>query len=295
MEKVILEGVAGQEESVRTFLKREWDISERLLRKLKLNKRISCNGEEIWINSLVKPGDVICADISFEEGNEDILAEKQELDVLYEDNCLLVLNKSGNIVVHPTCQHPFGTLANGVKAYLEAKNIHILTRFVNRLDRETSGVIVFAKNEYTQEALAKQMQKQMFEKEYIAVVHGSVSEDFGTIDLPIKRAPDSIMLRMTAEDGEKAITHFEVVKRFQEYTVLRLRLETGRTHQIRVHCKAIGHPIVGDGLYSDIKTDLIGRQALHAEKINFIHPITKEKMEIVAKLPEDIEEMIAKI
>jgi len=274
-------------------LKNEWDLSERLLRKLKLNKRISCNGEEIWINSLVKPGDVICADISFEEGNEDILAEKQDLDVLYEDNCLLVLNKSGNIVVHPTCQHPFGTLANGVKAYLEEKNIHILTRFVNRLDRETSGVIVFAKNEYTQEALSKQMQKKVFEKEYIALVHGVVSEASGTIDLPIKRAPDSIMLRMTAEDGEEAITHFEVIKRFAEYTVLRLKLETGRTHQIRVHCKAIGHPIVGDGLYSDIKTELIGRQALHAEKIRFVHPITKEKIEIMAKLPEDMEELIA--
>jgi len=295
MEKVILEGIAQEQEAVRSFLKREWDISERLLRKLKLNKRISCNGEEIWINELIKPGDVIRADISFEESNEDILAEEQPLDVLYEDNCLLILNKPGNIVVHPTCQHPNGTLANGVKAYLEAKNIHILPRFVNRLDRETSGVIIFAKNEYTQEVLSKQMQKKIFEKEYLAVVHGVVSEDSGRIDFPIKRAPDSIMLRMTAPDGEEAITNFEVVKRFKGYTFLRLRLETGRTHQIRVHCKAIGHSIVGDGLYSAIETNLIKRQALHAEKIRFIHPLTKEKIEITAKLPEDMEELVSKL
>ena len=295
MERVILEGIVKEQETVRSFLKREWDISERLLRKLKLNKRILCNGEKIWINEFIKPGDVIKADISFEERNEDILAETQSLEVLYEDNCLLILNKPGNIVVHPTCQHPYETLANGVKAYLEAKNVHILTRFVNRLDRETSGVIVFAKNEYTQEILSKQMQKKIFEKEYLAVVHGVVSEDSGKIDFPIKRAPDSIMLRMTASDGEEAITNFEVVKRFKEHTLLRLRLETGRTHQIRVHCKAIGHSIVGDGLYSEIETDLIGRQALHAEKIRFIHPITKEKMEITAKLSEDIEKLISKL
>lgn len=295
MEKVILEGVVREQEVVRTFLKREWDLSERLLRKLKLNKRISCNGKEIWVNEVVNPGDVIKVDISFEESNEEIVAEEQQLDVLYEDNCLLVLNKPGNIVVHPTCQHPFGTLANGVKRYFEKKGIHILTRFVNRLDRETSGVIVFAKNEYTQESLSKQMQKNLFEKEYIAVVHGVVKEDCGTIDFPIKRAPDSIMLRMAASDGETAITHFEVIKRLPEHTVLRLKLETGRTHQIRVHCKAIGHSIVGDGLYSEIETDLIRRQALHAEKIRFMHPITKEKIEITAKLPKDIEQLIEKL
>ncbi|MBP3285129.1 MAG: RluA family pseudouridine synthase [Clostridia bacterium] len=295
MEKVILEGVAQQPETVRTFLKNQWELSERLLRKLKLNKRILCNGKEIWVNEILNPGDKVQADISFEETNDEILAEEQPLEILYEDACLLILNKPGNIVVHPTCLHPTGTLANGVKAYLEGKKEHILTRFVNRLDRETSGVIVFAKNEYTQEILAKQMQKKVFEKEYIAVVNGVISEDSGTIDFPIKRAPDSIMLRMTATDGEEAITHFEVVQRFSKYTVLRLRLETGKTHQIRVHCKAIGHPIVGDGLYGEEKTELIGRQALHAEKIRFLHPITKEKLEITAKLPKDMEELIARL
>ena len=295
MERVVLERVVQQTQNVRTFLKNEWDLSERLLRKLKLNKRISCNEKEVWVNEIVNPGDVIKVDISFEESNEDIVAEEQQLDVLYEDNCLLILNKPGNIVVHPTCQHPFGTLANGVKQYFEKKGIHILTRFVNRLDRETSGVIVFAKNEYTQESLSKQMQKNLFKKEYVAVVNGVVMENYGTIDFPIKRAPDSIMLRMTAPDGEKAITHFEVIKRLPEHTVLRLTLETGRTHQIRVHCKALGHSIVGDGLYSEIETDLIARQALHAEKIRFIHPITKEKIEITAKLPKDIEALIEEI
>lgn len=294
MESVILESIVKHEETVRAFLKQEWDLSERLLRKLKLNKRILCNGKEIWINETVNTGDCITVDISFEESNDEIKAEKQLLKILYEDNCLIILDKPANIVVHPTCQHPFGTLANGVKAYLEEKNIHILTRFVNRLDRETSGVIVFAKNEYTQETLSKQMQKNLFEKEYVAVVHGVVEANSRTISMPIKRAPDSIMLRMTAIDGEDAVTHFEVIKRLPEYTVLRLKLETGRTHQIRVHCKAIGHPIVGDGLYSDINTTLINRQALHAEKISFMHPITKERIEITSQLPKDMEELILK-
>ena len=295
MENVILQEVVRQPETVGAFLKNKLNISERLLRKLKLNKRILRNGKVCRADELLDLGDKIQVNVSFEEVNDDILAEEQPLDILYEDSCLLILNKPGNIVVHPTCLHLNGTLANGIKWYLEEKNEKILTRFVNRLDRETSGVIVIAKNEYTQDILTKQMQRKVFEKEYIAVVNGVIKEDFGKIDLPIKRAPDSIMLRMTAEDGEKAITHFKVIQRFSEHTFIRLRLETGRTHQIRVHCKAIGHPIVGDGLYCEIKTDLIGRQALHAEKIRFIHPVTNEKIEIEAELPQDIRNLISKL
>jgi len=280
------------ESTVKNILLNKLDISSRLLKKLKLEQRIFCNGKNVWVNDKVCIGDEISVNISFEEKNDKIEAQSGPLDILYEDDSLLIINKSGDMVVHPTCLHLDGTLANYVKYYLEEKGEFITTRFVNRLDRETSGIIIFAKNDYTQEVLARQMQSGVFEKEYIAVAHDIVEDDLGTINLPIKRAPDSIMERITAEDGETAVTHYEVIKRLDNMSVVKLKLETGRTHQIRVHLKAIGHPIVGDGLYSKISTDLIGRQALHAYRISFIHPITKKKMEVRADIPEDIQKLI---
>ena len=282
---------AEYETTVKEILINKLGISSRLLRKLKLNSRIFCNGKVAWVNDKVNVGDVVLANIAFEERNDKIKAESGEISVLYEDDCLLVINKPGDMVVHPTCIHQSGTLANFVKFYLESKGDFVTTRFVNRLDRETSGVIIFAKNDYTQEVLVRQMQVGTFEKEYIAVVYGDITLDRGRIDLPIKRASDSIMERITADDGEYAVTNYEVIKRLKDRTVVKVRLETGRTHQIRVHFKAIGHPIIGDGLYSDISTDLISRQALHAYRVSFLHPITKETIEIIAEVPDDIKKL----
>lgn len=295
MNDVRLKYIVDKETTVKDILLNKLDISSRLLKKLKLEQRIFCNGKNAWVNDKVSIGDEISVNITFEEKNDKIKAQKGRLDVLYEDDSLLIINKTGDMVVHPTCLHLDGTLANYVKHYLEEKGEFITTRFVNRLDRETSGIIIFAKNDYTQEVLSKQMQSGVFVKEYIAVVHGRVKDDIGTINLPIKRAPNSIMERITAEDGEYAVTHYKIVKRMEEMSVVELKLETGRTHQIRVHLKAIGHPIVGDGLYSEISTDLIKRQALHACKVSFIHPITKEKMEIKTDVPDDIHSLINNI
>ena len=285
--------VTNDERVIKDILVKEFQISARLLRKLKLNNRIFCNGKVAWVNGNAKPGDEIKVNIFFEEEAESIKSEARELDILYEDDSLLLINKSGNMVSHPTCLHQSGTLANFVKGYLESKGENIKVRFVNRLDRETSGVIVLAKNDYAQDILSKEMVSGEFTKEYIAVVHGVVENDSGTIDLRIKREPDSIMTRMVAPDGERAVTHFEVVKRIEGMTVLKLRLETGRTHQIRVHLKAIGHPIVGDGLYSNIETTLIKRQALHSYRTGFIHPVTREKVLVIANLPQDILDLIS--
>lgn len=292
MKETWLRCIVKEEGTIKEIIVKEFDISSRLLRKLKLNKCIFCNGKEAWINGMAKIGDEISVNVSSYGVAENITAEACDIDILYEDDSLLVINKSGNMVVHPTCLHQSGTLANFVKHYLESKGEHIKLHFVNRLDRETSGVIVMSKNEYSQDILTKQMQSGLFTKEYIAIVNGIVKEDFGTIDLPIKRDTSSIMLRMVAPDGDRAVTHFNVIKRLENLTVLKLRLETGRTHQIRVHCKAIGHSILGDGLYSDIETDLINRQALHSYKTCFVHPITYKKIEIIAKLPEDMENII---
>lgn len=292
MEHILLKHNVNEETTVKEILTNKFRVSARLLRKLKLNKRIFCNGKEAWVSDKVGIGDVVTADITFTESNDKIKAQKYALDILYEDNCLLIVNKPADMVVHPTCIHLDGTLANFVKGYLEEKGEIVSTRFVNRLDRETSGVIIFAKNEYTQEALVRQMQSGEFMKEYIAIVYGNIENKSGTINLPIKRAENSIMERVTAADGEYAVTHYEVTKNLDDMSVVRLRLETGRTHQIRVHLKAIGHPIVGDGLYSDIYTDKIKRQALHACAVRFIHPITREIMLIEAKMPFDIKMLI---
>lgn len=292
MKEITLTYVTKEERVIKDILVKEFDISARLLRKLKLNNRIFCNGKIAWVNGNAKVGDIVSVNIFFEEEAESINAEDGEIDILYEDDSLLLINKCGDMVVHPTCLHQNGTLANRVKWYLEGKGEIIKVRFVNRLDRETSGVIVIAKNDYAQDILSKEMITGEFSKEYIAIVHGIVEKDFGTIDLPIKREPDSIMTRMVAPDGERAVTHFEVLKRLEDMTVLKLKLETGRTHQIRVHLKAIGHPILGDGLYSDIKTELITRQALHSYKTGFIHPITRKRVEVIAKIPDDMERII---
>lgn len=292
MKETLLKCTVKENSTIKDVIIKEFDISSRLLRKLKLKQQILCNGKVAWINGIARVGDEIVVNVASEEEAENIKSEVGTIDVLYEDDSLLIINKSGNMVVHPTCLHQSGTLANFVKYYLENKDEQIKIHFVNRLDRETSGVIVLSKNEYAQDILTKQMQSRLFTKEYIAIVYGIIEQDFGTIDMPIKREPDSIMTRMVAIDGDKAVTHFEVIKRMEDMTVIRLKLETGRTHQIRVHCKAIGHPILGDGLYSERKTDLINRQALHSYKTCFVHPITKKKLEIVADLPSDMKKII---
>lgn len=295
MKETWLRCIVKEEDIIKNVIVKEFDVSSRLLRKLKLNKCIYCNGKEAWVNGMAKVGDEISLNIASYGNAENIASEPYELDILYEDDSFLIINKPGNMVVHPTCLHQNRTLANFVKYYFESKDEHIKLHFVNRLDRETSGVIVMAKNEYAQDILTKQMQSGIFSKEYIAIVNGVVKEEFGTVDLPIKRDTSSIMLRMVSSDGDRAVTHFKVIKRMENMTVLKLRLETGRTHQIRVHCKAIGHSILGDGLYSDIETDLINRQALHSYRTSFVHPISRERIEVTANLPDDMKNIIGKI
>lgn len=292
MDHVVLKYEVDEISTVRDILMNKLKISSRLLRKLKLNKRIFCNKQEVWVNEEVNMGDLIEVDITFEENNEKIIPQEFKLEILYEDASLLVINKPAGIVVHPTCIHIDGTMANFVKYYLNKKGEYLTTRFVNRLDRETSGVIVFAKNEYVQECLVRQMQSKEFEKEYVAIVHGIIEENSWTIDFPIKREEGSIMTRVVSDDGEYAVTHYEVIKRLADMSVLRIRLETGRTHQIRVHMKAIGHPIVGDGLYSNIETDAISRQALHAYRLRIVHPVCNEVVEFLADIPLDMKKLI---
>lgn len=278
--------------SVKYVLKNRLELSERLVKRLKYSGNILCNSAPVHVNAAVCKEDVIEVFIDFTEPCEDIIPENILLDILYEDDCLIVINKQPNIVVHPTCSHPSGTIANAVMYHLKSKGVEKKVRPVSRLDRDTSGIIIFAKNEFVQEALIQQMGDKTFSKEYIGVVHGIVPEDSGTINRPIERKPGSIMLRHVSETGQPSVTHFHVMERLNNATLLKFSLETGRTHQIRVHCQAMGYPLIGDTLYSDIPTSLIGRQALHSCKVVFIHPFTKERTELTAPIPSDINNLI---
>ena len=187
--------------------------------------------------------------IEFDEHNEDIIPEKMDLDTIYEDDCLIAINKPPDMVVHPSVRHFTGTVANGLMHHLLSNGKRTLIRPVSRLDRDTSGIIVFALNPHVQNDLVRQMRCNSYQKEYLGIVHGAFPGSSGTIDLPIERLP-SIMLRHVSADGAPSVTHYEVIERYAGCSLLKFRLVTGRTHQIRVHCQASGHPLVGDTLYS---------------------------------------------
>lgn len=197
------------------------------------------------------------------------------------------------MVVHPTFRHFSGTVANGLMYHLLQKGIKTLVRPVSRLDRDTSGIIIFAMNPFIQENLIRQMHSNSYIKEYIGLVYGSFEEVCGTISLPIERLPGSIMLRHTTAGGAPSVTHYEVLERFDDATFLKFTLETGRTHQIRVHCQATGHPLIGDTLYPLSSFEgrhegLMSRQALHSARTLFTHPFTNKILELEAPIPADI-------
>ena len=217
------------------------------------------------------------------------------LDILFEDDSLIIINKSSNMAIHPSILHFENSLSNGLKYYFNSKNIKKKIRPVNRLDKDTSGIVVFAKNEYIQESLIKQMKSHDFKKEYYAILEGFIENKKQKIIAPISRKQNSIIEREVSEKGDFAVTHLELIKNFEynntKLAFVKFILETGRTHQIRVHSKYINHPILGDSLYGN-SSILISRQALHAYKIDFIHPITKKNMELIAPIPDNIKRIL---
>lgn len=268
-------------------LKLEFNMSDRLVLKLKRNNKIYLNEKPTFTWSPISIGDKTCAIIDFEEDSSNIVPTHVNLDILYEDEALLIVNKPPFMPVHPSALHYSDSLSNGVKYYFNSIGLDKKIRPINRLDKDTSGIVLFAKNEYIQECLVKQMKSKTFVKEYIAVLDGILKESKGTICAPIARKENSIIEREVNEDGEIAITHFELMKAFTNMSLVKFILETGRTHQIRVHCKYIGHPIIGDTLYGT-SSSFINRQALHAYKVSFVHPITKKQISITTDLPKDI-------
>ncbi len=283
--------------TVKNILKTRLSLSERLIKKLKFSGKILLNSLPSFINAAVHESDLLEALVELDEYNEDIIPEPMHIDIIYEDENLVVINKPSSMVVHPTFRHFSGTMANGLMHYLLQKGIRTLVRPVSRLDRDTSGIIVFALNPFLQERLIRQMRSNSYIKEYIGLVHGTYEESFGTISLPIERLPGSMMLRHTTAEGAPSVTHYEVLERFDDATFLKFTLETGRTHQIRVHCQATGHSLIGDTLYPHHDLlgkyeGLISRQALHSARTVFTHPVTNKILELEAPIPADISKVL---
>jgi 23S rRNA pseudouridine1911/1915/1917 synthase len=278
--------------TVKLILKDRLGMSERLVKRLKYAGKILLNSVPVHVNVPVSTGDMVEAFIEFDEYNENVVPEDIEIDIIYEDECIIAVNKAPGIVVHPTAGHPAGTIANALVHHQMKKGVNSLVRPVNRLDRDTTGVIIFAANQFVQEKLSEQMKSGIFRKEYLGIVHGIMKDKAGSIELPIERKPGSIMLRHISPTGAPSVTKYEVLEFLKDATLLRFVLETGRTHQIRVHCQAIGHPLIGDTLYPSLSSNngstVMARQALHSYRTSFIHPFSGNHLELVAPIPDDI-------
>ena len=277
--------------NINQILKQEFKLSAKLMHKVISNKFVLLNNIPIDTRTIPNNGDIIKVDLNYEEENDNIVPTKMELNILYEDDGLLILNKPAGIAVHPSILHFDNSLSNGVKFYFDKLGLKKKIRIVNRLDRNTSGIVILAKNEYIQECLIKQMKTNEFKKEYLAIAKGILESKSGTLNFPIARKEGSIIERTVSSDGDSAITHYDVVKEFNNLSLVHIVLETGRTHQIRVHFSHIGHPILGDTLYGS-PSELINRQALHSYKLTFIHPVTKKELILESSLPNDIKNII---
>ena len=279
--------------NINEILSLHFKISTRLKNKLVKEKRIFLNGKNIDSRYEVNIGDNIVVDFNYEEDNSNIVAKNIPLDIIYEDEWFLVLNKPAGIAIHPSILHYEDSLSSGVKYYFDQIGLKKKIRPVNRLDFNTSGVVIFAKCEYIQECFSKQMQEGLFKKNYICLAEGIFDKKIGTINLPIARKPGSIIERCIDSNGQTSVTCYNVLEEnvSEGISLVNCSLETGRTHQIRVHMKAIGHPLIGDTLYG-FSSNLINRQALHSFQISCIHPVTKKNCNFKAEIPEDIKNII---
>ena len=282
--------IENNKSNINQILQNKLSISSRLLYKLIKSQRILLNGNICDTRNNSNVGDTLIVDFNYDEDNSNIVPTKMDLDIIYEDEWLLIVNKPAGVAIHPSILHYSDSLCNGIRFYFDSIGLKKKIRPVNRLDLNTSGLVIFAKCEYIQECLISQMKDHLFKKEYLAICDGIFENKYGTINLPIARKEDSIIERCISDDGQPSITHYEVLKEFGNYSLVRCILETGRTHQIRVHMSAIFHPLIGDSLYGSI-SDLIDRQALHCYKLRFVHPITKNFMDFCGEIPLDLKKL----
>ena len=278
---------------------KETNLSRTNVQRLIEEGNILVNGQKKKISYKVQMGDNI--EINIPEAKEtSIKAENIPVEVVYEDNDIIVVNKPKGMVVHPANGNPDGTLVNAImamcKGSLSGIGGEIRPGIVHRLDKDTSGLLIVAKNDLAHINMSNQIKDRQVKKMYIALVKGNINEDEATINMPIGRSTKDRKKMAVRKDGKEAVTHFKVLKRYKDYTLLKVKIDTGRTHQIRVHMAEIGHHLVGDMVYSKGKNEFgVEGQMLHAQSLDFKHPITGKEMHLEAKLPEYFEKVLEKL
>ncbi|KRL76511.1 RluA family pseudouridine synthase [Secundilactobacillus paracollinoides] len=257
---------------------------------------VTVNGNLTKPKYPVQPGDEVVITIP-DPVALDLEPENIPLDIVYEDDDVIVVNKPAGMVVHPSPGHPDHTLVNALLYHSPLSTINGTYRpgIVHRIDKDTSGLLMVAKNDNAHRSLAAQLKNKTNLREYIALVHGVIKQDEGTIDAPLGRSPKDRKRQAIVADGRHAVTHFKVLERYLNYTLISCWLETGRTHQIRVHMKSIGHPLAGDPLYGPRKTINGSGQFLHAKKLGFKHPVTGKQLVFEAPLPDDFERVLRRL
>lgn len=290
MEWFITSKFANQ--TIRSFLKDEQAFSRRILKAIiSEDGYIRLNGSIVKLNQLLSEGDHLEVKFPREEKGAFMKAERLPLTILYEDEFLLVIDKPAYMATIPSRHHPHHTLANGVLGYYEEHAIPYTVHIVTRLDKGTSGLVLVAKHRYSHSLLSTMQWETKIKRRYQALVAGHLSDKVGSIKKNIGRKDGSIIERTVRVDGQEAVTHYQVIKETLSHTLVDIDLETGRTHQIRVHFSFIGHPLLGDDLYGG-KNGLINRQALHCSQLSFFHPFTQKKMVVNSELPSDMKRLL---
>ena len=276
------------------------ELSRSYLQKLLKSECVLVNGKPVKSNYRVNAGDSVELEVP-EAVEPEIVPEKMDLDIVYEDKDVVIVNKPKGMVVHPAAGHYSGTLVNGLMEHCkdELSGINGVMRpgIVHRIDMDTTGLLIVCKNDKAHNEIARQLKEHSITRRYRAIVHGVVKEDEGTVDAPIGRHPvDRKKMSINEKNGREAVTHYRVLERFRQFTYIECRLETGRTHQIRVHMASIHHPLLGDAVYGPAKCPYkLQGQTLHAGALGFVHPETGEYMEFEAPLPEYFEELLEKL
>ncbi|PWG00862.1 RluA family pseudouridine synthase [Levilactobacillus bambusae] len=272
------------------------DLSRSQVKTAIDENRLLVNGHGEKAKYQVQPGDQITIEIP-EPTSLSLEPQDIPLDIIFEDDDVLVVNKPQGMVVHPAPGHPDQTLVNALLFHspLSTINGEFRPGIVHRIDKDTSGLLMVAKNDRAHRSLSAQLKDKTSLREYVALVHGNIKEETGTIDAPLGRSPKDRKKQAIVADGRRAVTHFQVLERYGEYTLISCRLETGRTHQIRVHFAYIGHPLAGDPLYGPKQTLPGHGQFLHAEELGFYHPVTKEQLVFRVNAPELFQKTVAKL
>lgn len=294
MSDYVITDQTGRIDKVLTSL--EPEITRSQLKNLINDGHVTVNGQPVKPKYKVQAGDKISL-VKPEPQSLELTPENIPLDIVYEDDDVIVVNKPQGMVVHPAPGHPDHTLVNALLYHSPLSTINGTFRpgIVHRIDKDTSGLLMVAKNDLAHQSLAEQLRNKTNKREYLALVYGQIKEDEGTIDAPLGRNPQDRKKQAVVKGGRHAVTHFKVIKRYDNFTLVKCILETGRTHQIRVHMKYIGHPLVGDPLYGPRKVIGKNGQFLHAALLGFKHPRTGEEMVFEAPLPENFQKMLDKL